>query len=456
MLSLIATLGISCGGDEKVGSLSLNLSLPQDWEDHLDMSVLSAPAGTPYIGTVRVTLDCAGDTRSWDVPWSDHEGAFGQQDLEKGCDIQVQAVTAGQVIMNKVQKNVVVSNGSDARLDIQLEEAGGFSFAGTLTHPRQYHSSVDLNGKILVLGGSLDTRSIEEVIYTGAGFSTAAFGCSLNEYRTMQKALYDQAGGRVFVFLGGTLDSLYEVVDVANEENTTRLLVTDRNEYYPNIYGQEIYLLGGKDTNESWIINSTKIESTSFDETMVSTMGITNEKQEVTCVSIDSSIVCLGGMIGTLYTDEIDHFDLEYEVARTPKALSEPKKLFSTTELPDGQLLVVGGVGASGLLSDIEILDLQNVQTTTFEEALINARVYHSATVLPNNKVLIIGGGVSANISNSAEIFDPLTGESVELPWRMRIPRNGHTATLLPDGRVLVVGGNPGDTTMEVFNPPVQ
>jgi hypothetical protein len=212
------------------------------------------------------------------------------------------------------------------------------------------------------------------------------------------------------------MDSLYEVVDVANEENTTRLLVTDRNEYYPNIYGQEIYLLGGKDTNESWIINSTKIESTSFDETMVSTMGITNEKQEVTCVSIDSSIVCLGGMIGTLYTDEIDHFDLEY----------------------------------------IEILDLQNVQTTTFEEALINARVYHSATLLPNNKVLIIGGGVSANISNSAEIFDPLTGESVELPWRMRIPRNGHTATLLPDGRVLVVGGNPGDTTMEVFNPPVQ
>ncbi len=128
---MIAALVISCGGDEKVGTLNLNLSLPQDWKSRLDMSVLSAPVGTPYIGTVRVTLDCAGDIRSWDVPWSDHGGDFGQLDLEKGCDIQVQAVTAGQIIMNKVQRNVVVSNGSETRLDIQLEEAGGFSFAGT-------------------------------------------------------------------------------------------------------------------------------------------------------------------------------------------------------------------------------------------------------------------------------------------------------------------------------------
>jgi len=459
MFSVIATLGISCGGDEKVGSLSLNLSLPQDWEDHLDMSVLSASAGTPYLGTVRVTLDCAGDTRSWDVPWSDHEGAFGQLDLEKGCDIQVQAVTAGQVIMNKVQKNVVVTNGSDARLDIQLEEAGGFSFAGTLTHPRQYHSSVDLNGKILVLGGSLDTRSIEEVIYTGAGFSTAAFGCSLNEYRTMQKALYDETGSRVFVFLGGTtndIDMGYELLDVANNQCMIFSLSNKRKEYSPTAYNRDIYLLGGYDNNNNWLINSLKINMDSLSEAGVYTMGIMTEKDNFNCLSSGNYISCIGGMAGFNYLDDIDVFNMAFEVALTPRKLTKPKIDFAEAVLPNGDVFVSGGTGNSGILKDIEIVNLEEDQITSFGDVMIYKRARHSATQLQDGKILIIGGVGSSGPSNSAEIFDPITGESVELPWRMRTSRSGHTATLLPDGRVLVIGGNPGDTTMEVFNPPIE
>ncbi|NOY86073.1 MAG: kelch-like protein, partial [Deltaproteobacteria bacterium] len=56
----------------------------------------------------------------------------------------------------------------------------------------------------------------------------------------------------------------------------------------------------------------------------------------------------------------------------------------------------------------------------------------------------------------SAEIFDPVTHTSQAVPWKMRVARSGHTATLLSDGRVLIIGGNPGDASMEIFNPPAQ
>jgi len=75
--------------------------------------------------------------------------------------------------------------------------------------------------------------------------------------------------------------------------------------------------------------------------------------------------------------------------------------------------------------------------------SLTTARYGHTATLLPNGKVLV-AGGVSGAIATlgSSELYDPATGVW-STTGSMATARAYHTATLLPNGKVLVAGGLP-------------
>src|SRR5215470_660778 len=69
------------------------------------------------------------------------------------------------------------------------------------------------------------------------------------------------------------------------------------------------------------------------------------------------------------------------------------------------------------------------------------ARHSHTATLLPDGKVLIAGGvGRIVGITDSAELYDPATGSN-QPTGSLNILRRNHTATLLLNGKVLVAGG---------------
>jgi len=72
----------------------------------------------------------------------------------------------------------------------------------------------------------------------------------------------------------------------------------------------------------------------------------------------------------------------------------------------------------------------------------------HTATLLPDGRVLVAGGVGEAGTLDSAELYDPVSG-TWSLTGSMHLPRSGHTATLLSDGRVLVAGGH----TAEIYDP---
>src|SRR5437868_10186037 len=68
-------------------------------------------------------------------------------------------------------------------------------------------------------------------------------------------------------------------------------------------------------------------------------------------------------------------------------------------------------------------------------------RADHTATLLPDGRVLIAGGLVENGIFlDSMELYDPRTG-SFKPAGTMSSKRVGHSATLLPGGRVLLAGG---------------
>jgi len=73
--------------------------------------------------------------------------------------------------------------------------------------------------------------------------------------------------------------------------------------------------------------------------------------------------------------------------------------------------------------------------------SLNTARYQHTATLLPNGKVLVAGGlDISNNALASAELYDPTSG-TWTATGSLATARYVHTATLLPNGKVLVVGG---------------
>ena len=152
------------------------------------------------------------------------------------------------------------------------------------------------------------------------------------------------------------------------------------------------------------------------------------------------------------------------EVGRVIRAASmhDRRADHTATLLPDGRVLIAGGMVENGVfLNSAELFD--PVKGTFVATASMQSRrVGHSATLLPNGKVLIAGGlagrifeGGPGNVATT-EIYDPATSHFTPGP-PMSTPRTGHSAVLLRNGKVLAAGGaGPGEqglTSAEIYDP---
>jgi hypothetical protein len=119
-----------------------------------------------------------------------------------------------------------------------------------------------------------------------------------------------------------------------------------------------------------------------------------------------------------------------------------PRISFTASLLPDGKVLVAGGVDAWDEATDsCEIYDPATGSWTPTGSFL--GRWGHVATTLVDGRVLVTGGYPDDWFMlpvADAQIYDFHTGVWT---WanRMAMPRGGHTASLLADGRVMVTGG---------------
>ena len=113
----------------------------------------------------------------------------------------------------------------------------------------------------------------------------------------------------------------------------------------------------------------------------------------------------------------------------------------TATLLPNGQVLVAGGLDASS--TPLASAELYNPATGTWTAtgSMVEARQGHTATLLPNGEVLVVGGHTPlADCVSTAELYNPSTGRWATT-GSMTEGRCSHTATLLTNGQVLVAGG---------------
>jgi N-acetylneuraminic acid mutarotase len=115
--------------------------------------------------------------------------------------------------------------------------------------------------------------------------------------------------------------------------------------------------------------------------------------------------------------------------------------------LGDGRVLITGGGGIGDTDPPAASTELFDPATGTWTATgnLITARIAIASALLPDGRLLIVGGLGLDGIKSSAELYDLSSGT-----WgpagSMATARFGDTATLLPDGKVLVVGGFTSDT----------
>jgi hypothetical protein len=142
----------------------------------------------------------------------------------------------------------------------------------------------------------------------------------------------------------------------------------------------------------------------------------------------------------------------------TPAApMLEPRSGQSATLLPDGKVLIAGGMRRNqDFYKSAELYDPATGKFHATGEMSVG-RVGQIAVLLQSGKVLIAGGWVGGQAgTDSAELYDSATGKFTVIAKRMTTRRGRPSATLLVDGDVLIAGGEESDNeslaSAEIFH----
>ena len=143
-------------------------------------------------------------------------------------------------------------------------------------------------------------------------------------------------------------------------------------------------------------------------------------------------------------------------------ALIEARAGATATSLGDGNVLVVGGRGASGPLASVELLTSSGAAVPVAPMSL--ARAEHTAALVGDGgNVLVAGGttvvateeGTAEVVTGSVEVFDAAAAAWYPV-GSLTHPRAGATAVALPEGRIAIVGGRDASgpvLEIEIYDP---
>jgi N-acetylneuraminic acid mutarotase len=157
----------------------------------------------------------------------------------------------------------------------------------------------------------------------------------------------------------------------------------------------------------------------------------------------NGQVLVAAGRTGSGITNIAELYNPTNGTWRVVSSLNTRRESHTATLLPNGKVLVAGGgTSPAAYLFSSELYDPTNGPdgAWTINYTMTTPREYHTATLLSDGKVLIAGGyGYSGYLTN-AELYTP-TNNTWKSTNSMNLAREYHCATLLRDGRVLIAGG---------------
>lgn len=138
---------------------------------------------------------------------------------------------------------------------------------------------------------------------------------------------------------------------------------------------------------------------------------------------------------------------VSHKVTKLASGLSQPHSYHTATLLPNGKVLVLGGMGNGGkMVAEAELLDPQAGTTTVLANLRFPVRAKHRATLLVDGHVLVSGGiDVNGVALTDLLLIDPRTGIVETLSATLDAARLNHLSTLVPRHDVLIWGGTGTD-----------
>ena len=133
-----------------------------------------------------------------------------------------------------------------------------------------------------------------------------------------------------------------------------------------------------------------------------------------------------------------------------------PRKLHSSVAMPDGSIVLMGGLSNSGYMNDVW-RSTDNGATWT----LVNAnagwmgRFGHSSVVMPDGNIVLMGGDDGGFMTYKNDVWRSTdngatwTLVNANAGW---IGREGHSSVVMPDGSIVLTGGFVPPTTNNYRN----
>lgn len=139
--------------------------------------------------------------------------------------------------------------------------------------------------------------------------------------------------------------------------------------------------------------------------------------------------------------------------------MNHPRRDHKAVRLPDGSVLVVGGLDGSNLpVRTLEIFTFDSGFQDAGELPASAGIIDFTVTPLPDGSILLAGGRDDQNFPVATAFIlrlDPADGElDIVTTDRLATARARHQATLLCDGTVMLVGGTLFAASAERYNPP--
>jgi hypothetical protein len=350
--------------------------------------------------------------------------------------------------------------------------AGRWTTTGSMHGPRTDHTATLLaEGRVLVAGGFGPSGVLATAeIYDPTSGSWTMTG-SMHEARSGHTATL-LADGRVLVAGGfgpfGALASaeIYnptkgswkttDSMDEARGDHTATLLAATQ------AVGPPLVLVAGGTQGEEFTLGTAELyDPAAGTWTTMGSMNVARFLHAATRLP-NGRVLVTGGIHVDDYTATAEIYDPTSGSWKGTRPLHEARRWHTATLLDDGRVLVAGGSrGADDLVLGAELYQPATGSWTRTDDLEVGRQI-HTATGLADGTVLVAGGfGPSPEFSRlaSAELYAPRAkgAERWTRTADLLQGRGIHTATLLADGRVMVAGGSGAQGTVlasaELYTP---